>query len=47
MLCGEAFERDVAEMVGVYLEWLRDLEGVDGATRWQWEVVRVIYRLEG
>ncbi|KAK4131703.1 hypothetical protein BT67DRAFT_387270 [Trichocladium antarcticum] len=45
-LCGERFELDVAETVGLYLDWLRDLNAIDTADNWHWEVVKVIYGLE-
>lgn len=45
-LCGERFEMDASETVGLYLDWLRDLRAVDSAAGWQWEVVRAIYGLE-
>lgn len=45
-LCGgERFEGDVRETVGLYLDWLRDLKGVDHGTVWHWEVVRALYGL--
>lgn len=46
-LCGERFEMDARETVGLYLDWLRDLKPIDGGTAWHWEVVRAIYGLEG
>ncbi|KAK0724014.1 hypothetical protein B0T21DRAFT_48408 [Apiosordaria backusii] len=46
-LCGERFEMDASETVGLYLDWLRDLKPIDAGTAWHWEVVRVIYGLEG
>ncbi|KAK4195763.1 hypothetical protein QBC40DRAFT_15984 [Triangularia verruculosa] len=46
-LCGERFEMDARETVGLYLDWLRDLKPIDAGTAWHWEVVRVIYGLEG
>jgi hypothetical protein len=45
-LCGERFEIDARETVGLYLDWLRDLKGVDQGTVWHWEVVRAMYGLE-
>ncbi|GAB1311437.1 hypothetical protein MFIFM68171_01647 [Madurella fahalii] len=45
-LCGERFELDAGETVGLYLDWLRDLKAVDPGTEWHWEVVRAIYGLE-
>ncbi|KAK4039297.1 hypothetical protein C8A01DRAFT_16706 [Parachaetomium inaequale] len=45
-LCGERFELDARETVGLYLDWLRDLKGVDRGTVWHWEVVRAMYGLE-
>ncbi|VBB73360.1 Putative protein of unknown function [Podospora comata] len=46
-LCGERFEMDARETVGLYLDWLRDLKPIDRGTAWHWEVVRAIYGLEG
>ncbi|KAK4181172.1 hypothetical protein QBC36DRAFT_342248 [Triangularia setosa] len=46
-LCGERFEMDARETVGLYLDWLRDLKPIDAGTAWHWEVVRAIYGLEG
>lgn len=45
-LCGERFEIDAGETVGLYMDWLRDLKAVDDATTWHWEVVKGIYGLE-
>ncbi|KAK1758272.1 hypothetical protein QBC47DRAFT_294622 [Echria macrotheca] len=45
-LCGERFEIDASETVGLYLDWLRDLQAVDGAVRWQWEVAKALYGLD-
>ncbi|KAJ4290108.1 hypothetical protein N0V88_006614 [Collariella sp. IMI 366227] len=45
-LCGERFEMDAMETVGLYLDWLRDLKNVDAGTEWHWEVVRAVYGLE-
>ena len=45
-LCGERFELDAGETVGLYLDWLRDLKAIDTGMDWHWEVVRVIYGLE-
>jgi hypothetical protein len=45
-LCGERFELDAGETVGLYLDWLRDLKAVDVGTEWHWEVIRVVYGLE-
>jgi len=45
-LCGERFEMDASETIGLYLDWLRDLKPIDGAARWSWEVIKVIYGLD-
>ncbi|KAI7921312.1 hypothetical protein M0657_004039 [Pyricularia oryzae] len=45
-LCGESFELEASETVGLYLDWLRDLKSVDAAARWAWAIVRAIYNLE-
>ncbi|KAK4142590.1 uncharacterized protein C8A04DRAFT_13061 [Dichotomopilus funicola] len=45
-LCGERFDIDAGETVGLYMDWLRDLKAVDDATAWHWEVVKGIYGLE-
>ncbi|KAK0730842.1 hypothetical protein B0H67DRAFT_563079 [Lasiosphaeris hirsuta] len=45
-LCGESFEMDARETVGLYLDWLRDLKPVDAAAGWQWDVARSIYGME-
>ncbi|KAM7221575.1 hypothetical protein V8F06_002966 [Rhypophila decipiens] len=45
-LCGDRFEMDARETVGLYTDWMRDLKNVDGMSRWQWEVVKAIYGLE-
>ncbi|KAK4103041.1 hypothetical protein N658DRAFT_422348 [Parathielavia hyrcaniae] len=45
-LCGENFERDAAETVALYLDWLRDLKAVDPGTEWHWEVIRTLYGLD-
>ncbi|KAK3996351.1 hypothetical protein QBC44DRAFT_317690 [Cladorrhinum sp. PSN332] len=46
-LCGERFEIDVRETVGLYLDWLRDLKEIDIGTAWHWDVVKAIYGLDG
>ncbi|KAK3311121.1 uncharacterized protein B0T15DRAFT_548376 [Chaetomium strumarium] len=45
-LCGERFELDASETVGLYVDWLRDLKEVDAGTVWQWEIIRAVYGLE-
>ncbi|KAM7193471.1 hypothetical protein V8F20_008374 [Naviculisporaceae sp. PSN 640] len=45
-LCGDRFEMDASETVGLCTDWLRDLKGVDGVSRWHWEVVKAIYGLD-
>ncbi|KAL2134523.1 hypothetical protein VTI74DRAFT_11567 [Chaetomium olivicolor] len=45
-LCGERFELDAGETVGLYLDWLRDLKSVDAGTEWHWDVVKAVYGLE-
>ncbi|KAL2153870.1 hypothetical protein VTH82DRAFT_2546 [Thermothelomyces myriococcoides] len=45
-LCGERFELDAAETIGLYLDWIRDLKEVDRGTVWFWKVARAMYGLE-
>jgi hypothetical protein len=45
-LCGERFEVEASETVGLYLDWLRDLRSIDRAARWAWQIVRGIYQVE-
>ncbi|KAK4189030.1 hypothetical protein QBC35DRAFT_494533 [Podospora australis] len=45
-LCGERYEMDASETVGLYLDWLRDLKAIDIGTAWHWEVAKTIYGLE-
>jgi len=45
-ICGERFDLDARETVGLYIDWLRDLRDVDSAARWNWEVVKAIYQLD-
>lgn len=45
-LCGEQFELDAGETVGLYLDWMRDLKVVAPGTEWQWKVVSAIYGLQ-
>ncbi|KAI6380797.1 hypothetical protein MCOR25_001470 [Pyricularia grisea] len=45
-LCGESFELEASETVGLYLDWLRDLKSVDAAAAWAWAIVRAVYNLE-
>ncbi|KAK3336255.1 hypothetical protein B0T19DRAFT_34219 [Cercophora scortea] len=45
-LCGERFDMDARETVGLYVDWLRDLKSVDSAARWHWELAKVIYGLD-
>jgi hypothetical protein len=45
-LCGETWERDAAETVGLYFDWLRDLTEADPAAGFGWEVVKAVYGLE-
>jgi hypothetical protein len=41
--CGDTWEMDASETVGLYVEWLRDLREIDGAAAWAWDVVRAVY----
>lgn len=45
-LCGERFEIDARETVGLYLDWLRDVRVIDNTASWQWEIVKAIYVLD-
>ncbi|KAL2024199.1 hypothetical protein VTK56DRAFT_9355 [Thermocarpiscus australiensis] len=45
-LCGERFELDAGETVGLYLDWLRDLKEIGAAADWHWDVLRVLYGLD-
>lgn len=45
-LCGERFELDAGETVGLYLDWLRDIEMVDAGTEWHWAIIKAVYGLE-
>jgi len=45
-LCGERFEIDAGETIGLYLDWMRDIKEVDCTAQWQWEVVKAVYGLE-
>lgn len=46
LLCGERFEVEAQETVGLYMNWIRDLRGTDKAAAWGWEVVRAVYDAE-
>ncbi|KAK4168735.1 hypothetical protein QBC43DRAFT_341396 [Cladorrhinum sp. PSN259] len=46
-MCGERFETDARETVGLYLDWLRDLKEIDVGTAWHWDLVKAIYGLDG
>lgn len=45
-LCGERFEIEARETVGLCIDWVRDLRAVDGAASWAWEIIRGLYGLE-
>lgn len=45
-LCGDRFEFEARETVGLCIDWVRDLGAADGATGWAWEVVRALYGLD-
>jgi len=45
-LCGERFELEAGETVGLYMDWVRDLKSVDHAAAWAWELIEGIYQLE-
>ena len=45
-LCGERFELEASETVGLYMDWVRDLKSVDKAAAWAWELIRGVYGLE-
>jgi hypothetical protein len=45
-LCGETWEMDASETVGLYIDWLRDLKEADPAAGFGWQVVRAVYGLE-
>jgi hypothetical protein len=44
-LCGDRFEMEANETVGLALDWIRDLKALDPAAKWAWEIVRSIYEL--
>jgi len=45
-LCGERFEVEASETIGLYMDWVRDLKSVDKAAEWAWELIRSIYGLD-
>ena len=45
-LCGDRFEIEASETVGLCVDWVRDLGAVDGAAGWAWDVVKGLYGLE-
>lgn len=44
--CGQNFERDAAETVRLYIDWLRDIQYMDASAMRYWEIVRLLYGLE-
>ncbi|OAA64344.1 hypothetical protein SPI_02991 [Niveomyces insectorum RCEF 264] len=46
-LCGDSFELEARETIGLCMDWLRDLQTVDRAARWAWDIAKGIYHLEG
>ena len=42
-MCGESWDVEVAETVGLYVDWLRDLSVADPAAAFGWNVVRAVY----
>ncbi|KAH8893819.1 hypothetical protein GQ53DRAFT_99644 [Thozetella sp. PMI_491] len=45
-LCGDRFELDAGESVGLYIDWLRDLKSIDASSAWCWDVVQSLYQLD-
>ncbi|KAL1871061.1 hypothetical protein VTK73DRAFT_2257 [Phialemonium thermophilum] len=45
-LCGERFEIEARETVGLCIDWVRDLRDVDAAAAWAWGIVKGLYGLE-
>ncbi|KAK7415507.1 hypothetical protein QQX98_005860 [Neonectria punicea] len=45
-LCGENFDKDAAETVNLYLDWLRDMKRIDSTADWCWTVIRTVYQLD-
>ncbi|KAB5581061.1 hypothetical protein GE09DRAFT_461373 [Coniochaeta sp. 2T2.1] len=45
-LCGENWEVEAGETVGLYVDWLRDLKEADPAAAFGWRVVRAVYGLQ-
>jgi hypothetical protein len=45
-LCGERFELEAGETVGLYIDWIRDLKETDKAAAWAWEIVKGVYGVE-
>ncbi len=45
-LCGEEFELDASETVGLYMDWIRDLKSVDYAADWAWDLIKALYRID-
>ncbi len=45
-LCGDRFDLDANESIGLYIDWLRDVRAVDESIKWCWDVVKTLYELE-
>lgn len=45
-LCGERFELEASETVGLYLDWMRDLKVTDRAAAWNWHLVKDVYGID-
>ncbi|KAB5530349.1 hypothetical protein GE09DRAFT_389426 [Coniochaeta sp. 2T2.1] len=45
-LCGENWEVEAGETVGLYVDWLRDLKEADPAAAFAWRIVRAVYGLQ-
>ncbi|KAK4231456.1 hypothetical protein QBC38DRAFT_465745 [Podospora fimiseda] len=46
-LCGDEFEIELNETIGLYLDWVRDLKEIDIGTRFHWDVIKALYGING
>ena len=45
-LCGENYEKQVAESIELMIDWIRSLRFSDPISRWCYQIIQPLYHLE-
>lgn len=43
---GDRFDADAKQATALYIDWIRDLKGVDPMALWCWSILEEVYSLE-